>query len=319
VKKGLLILAVLLFSRYAWAEWPVFGGEAVIEPASGGSGVFAAETLQYHSIFRDGRLYYWYQGAGTRIYTATRFSPTQQGRVDSVVAVVWAARAMSPSPTDTFIIYRDTSAGGGSRRPGSRLSSYAWSFNAPQAGAFAVKIRFSTPFIFTGQDFWAGYLGMQGTNPADSLRTCTDTTTTTTATRQFISTNSTTWARADTVGVPYDWGVTLFVEYGSGVEVLTPSGPVSLPPKLYPASPHPFRNGGDIAYDLPKASGVELALYDLSGRLVRILDWGERYAGHHVVRWDGLDNQKRPAASGVYLCSLRAGSLTATRSLVIIR
>jgi hypothetical protein len=113
--------------------------------------------------------------------------------------------------------------------------------------------------------------------------------------------------------------VTLFVEYGSGVEVLTPAGPVALPPRLYPTSTHPFRTGGDIAYDLAKTSGVELALYDLSGRLVRILERGKRNAGHHAVRWDGLDNQKRPAASGVYLCSLRAGSFSATRSIVVVR
>jgi len=319
MKTGILILAVLVFGGQAWAEWPVFGGEAVIEPASGGSGVFAAETLQYHSIFRDGRLYYWYQGAGTRIYTATRFSPTQPGRVDSVVAVVWAARAMSPSPTDTFIIYRDTTGGGGTRRPGSRLLSFAWSFNPPQAGAFAVKIRFSTPFTFTGQDFWAGYLGMQGANPADSLRTCTDTTTTTVATRQFISTNSTTWARADTVGVPYDWGVTLFVEYGTGVEALTPSGPVALQPTLYPATPSPMKDGATIRFNLPKKAPVELAVFDLSGRVVKTLASGVRTAGVHIAHWDGKDEHSQRVASGVYLYSLKSGALSTTKSLVLVR
>jgi len=44
-----------------------------------------------------------------------------------------------------------------------------------------------------------------------------------------------------------------------------------------------------------------------------------RPAGEHAVRWDGRDNAGVAAASGVYLCRLRAASHTATRKLLLLR
>ncbi len=68
---------------------------------------------------------------------------------------------------------------------------------------------------------------------------------------------------------------------------------------LHPAAPNPFNPRTTIRYDLPAAGHVELALFDLRGRLVRQLAAGERQAGAHAVLLDGGD-----LASGVYLVRL---------------
>jgi hypothetical protein len=63
-----------------------------------------------------------------------------------------------------------------------------------------------------------------------------------------------------------------------------------------------------IGVDLARDGYLNLAVYDLRGRLVRQLmteDW--LAAGTHQVVWDGRDRQGRRAASGVYLVRGRSG------------
>ena len=49
------------------------------------------------------------------------------------------------------------------------------------------------------------------------------------------------------------------------------------------------------------------AVYDLAGRLVRVLVEGEVPAGSHQAVWDGRDASGRAMASGSYLARLVAG------------
>jgi hypothetical protein len=69
-----------------------------------------------------------------------------------------------------------------------------------------------------------------------------------------------------------------------------------------------------IKFALPRPARVKLAVYDLRGALVRVLEEGELPAGFHVRTFDtaGL-------ASGIYLYQLRAGDFTATRKMVLAK
>ena len=51
------------------------------------------------------------------------------------------------------------------------------------------------------------------------------------------------------------------------------------------AYPNPFNPQTTIEYALPSAQNARLAVYDLSGRLVRILVDGPEAAGRHAVVW----------------------------------
>lgn len=61
-----------------------------------------------------------------------------------------------------------------------------------------------------------------------------------------------------------------------------------------------------MSFTLRRAGEAELVLFDLAGRRVRTLARGAHAAGAQDVRWDGHDDQGRPAPPGVYLCRLRA-------------
>lgn len=81
--------------------------------------------------------------------------------------------------------------------------------------------------------------------------------------------------------------------------------------------PNPAPHGTTLRFTLPAGGDATLALYDVSGRLVRSLASGEREAGEHAVRWDGRDVAGRPVPAGLYFARLVApGGVRSTRVVV---
>lgn len=95
------------------------------------------------------------------------------------------------------------------------------------------------------------------------------------------------------------------------------SGPVQF--ALYQCAPNPFNPTTVIRFALPEASDVQLAVYNVSGQLVRTLVNTSVDAGVHEVVWDGADRSGRPAASGLYIYRLVAGDHTFVRRMVLLR
>jgi hypothetical protein len=86
--------------------------------------------------------------------------------------------------------------------------------------------------------------------------------------------------------------------------------------------PNPFRAGFTatrISYELPAASLIKIAVYNLNGQLMRSLFEGPQSAGRYVVSWNGQTHSGEPAASGVYLIRMEADKFVATRKIVVAR
>jgi hypothetical protein len=83
---------------------------------------------------------------------------------------------------------------------------------------------------------------------------------------------------------------------------------------LHQNFPNPFNSATTITYELPVSSDVQLAVYDILGRQVRVLVDERRNAGVHRVQFDAGG-----VASGVYIYRLKAGSYTQSRRLVVLR
>ncbi len=78
---------------------------------------------------------------------------------------------------------------------------------------------------------------------------------------------------------------------------------------------HPYTT---IQYRLAATVPVSLMVYDLMGRAVRQLAHvPAQAAGDYGIRWDGLNDQGAPLASGIYFYVLRAGTFQAVRKLII--
>jgi hypothetical protein len=89
--------------------------------------------------------------------------------------------------------------------------------------------------------------------------------------------------------------------------------------RLYAAAPNPFNPRTTIRFDLPTAGPVRLSVYDLAGRLVKVLVEGKIPAGSHEAVWDGRDSSGRAVPSGSYLARLVAGGKVEGVRLSLVR
>lgn len=78
--------------------------------------------------------------------------------------------------------------------------------------------------------------------------------------------------------------------------------------------PNPFNPATEIRYELPAASLVRLAVYDMLGREIAVLINERRPAGRYVARWNASG-----IASGLYFCRITAGNFTETRRMVLVK
>jgi hypothetical protein len=88
---------------------------------------------------------------------------------------------------------------------------------------------------------------------------------------------------------------------------------------LWPNYPNPFRQRTTIEYTLPESGSVQIEVYDLLGRRVRVLADGRKEAGLHQVKWGGRNRGGGAAASGVYIVRLRADGTTRSRKVTLVR
>lgn len=95
--------------------------------------------------------------------------------------------------------------------------------------------------------------------------------------------------------------------------------PLGSAPQLATPAPNPFASRTEIAFDLPAAGEVRLAIYDTRGRLVRRLVTSRQVAGRHLAAWNGHDGRGARLASGVYFLRLEASGSARTRKLTLRR
>ncbi len=83
--------------------------------------------------------------------------------------------------------------------------------------------------------------------------------------------------------------------------------------------PNPFNPRTSIGFVLPSPLIVRLAIYDITGRLVRTLRSGRMEAGRYTALWDGRDDAGREAGSGIYFARLAAGRRVSVAKMTLLR
>ena len=142
------------------------------------------------------------------------------------------------------------------------------------------------------------------------------------------------------------------IELGPGVSGNRPNPPRSrelprfLSPELLESWPNPFREQTTIRYRVPSTlaeafdfadreppSGLDLnqlppfgdhptvriRVYNVSGKLVRMLHTADRAAGEYHISWDGNDMHGRPVAAGAYYINVEMGEYQVTRRVLRLR
>ena len=84
--------------------------------------------------------------------------------------------------------------------------------------------------------------------------------------------------------------------------------------------PNPFNPRTTIEYGVSEPGAhVRVAVYDISGRVVRMLVDDPRPAGRFTVVWDGRDERGGAVASGVYFYEVVIGDFRQAKKLVVLR
>jgi hypothetical protein len=100
-------------------------------------------------------------------------------------------------------------------------------------------------------------------------------------------------------------------EYTGVPEIRSPE-PQSF--KLYPAYPNPFNSTTAISFEVPTTGRVRLAVYNLLGQEVSVLQEQVVGAGRHEVIWDAGD-----MPSGVYFVQMQAGNFNKVKKVVLLK
>jgi hypothetical protein len=83
--------------------------------------------------------------------------------------------------------------------------------------------------------------------------------------------------------------------------------------------PNPFNPSTRLKFSLKEKGHVSMRIYDVSGRLVRVLADEVREAGSYEVSWDGTNDGGRKTVSGIYFCRMEAGDYERTLKMVQLR
>jgi len=83
--------------------------------------------------------------------------------------------------------------------------------------------------------------------------------------------------------------------------------------------PNPFNPATRIVYSLPRATAVDLAVYDLKGRRITTLVHDNMTAGRHEIVWRGSDTAGRQVSSGIYFYRLEADGEVLTRKMMLMK
>jgi hypothetical protein len=97
------------------------------------------------------------------------------------------------------------------------------------------------------------------------------------------------------------------------------AGSTPLSFELAQNQPNPFSPLTRIDFAVPKKSNVSLAVFDVSGRMVRTLTDGAREAGRYSINWDGRDARGDRVSAGVYFYRLTTGEETLTRKMTVLK
>jgi len=113
--------------------------------------------------------------------------------------------------------------------------------------------------------------------------------------------------------------VSVLLNAGPGTTDVAPA-PTTVPgtAELLAPRPNPSRGASEIRWVVSSACRLDLAIFDLAGRRVRLLLAGARSEpGQHGVSWDGRDDTGARVREGVYLVQLRAAARLDTRKFIV--
>nr|HPR17163.1 FlgD immunoglobulin-like domain containing protein [Candidatus Cloacimonadota bacterium] len=113
---------------------------------------------------------------------------------------------------------------------------------------------------------------------------------------------------------------------GEGSSEVTVVVPVGNDQNLIPAVtslegnyPNPFNPTTTIRFGLTTDENVNLVIYNTKGEKVKTLVNNELEAGYHNFVWNGLDDNGKQSASGVYFYKMQTEKYQSTKKMILMK
>jgi len=109
--------------------------------------------------------------------------------------------------------------------------------------------------------------------------------------------------------------------FGVGCEAILSTDKDVIPLKylLHQNYPNPFNPVTTLRYNLPEDGLINIAIYDIMGRVVKTLINGSQTAGYKSTQWNATNNAGEPVSAGVYLYTIQAGEFRQTKKMVLLK
>ena len=89
--------------------------------------------------------------------------------------------------------------------------------------------------------------------------------------------------------------------------------------KLKNCYPNPFNPITTLRYELPEDAMVNIAIYDMMGRVVKTLINDQQTAGYRSLQWNATNDAGSPVSAGIYLYMIQAGEFRQTKKMVLLK
>ena len=93
-------------------------------------------------------------------------------------------------------------------------------------------------------------------------------------------------------------------------------------PELYTLHqnyPNPFNPVTTLRYDLPEDGLVNIAIYDMMGRVVKTLINDQQTANYRAIQWNATNDLGQAVSAGIYLYTIQAGDFRQTKKMVLLK
>jgi hypothetical protein len=88
---------------------------------------------------------------------------------------------------------------------------------------------------------------------------------------------------------------------------------------LHQNVPNPFNPITTLYYKLPKNIFVNISIYNILGKQIKVLVNTTKETGLRSIQWDATDSMGRPVSAGVYLYRIQAGEFVRTKKMVLLK
>jgi hypothetical protein len=83
--------------------------------------------------------------------------------------------------------------------------------------------------------------------------------------------------------------------------------------------PNPLSNSTTISFSLDQPQKVSICIFEMNGRLVKILADAQMQAGTHQLTWSAKGEKGNTVSAGIYFLRMQTGNYVETRKLVVVK